>query len=367
VRRCIAALALFVAACRDDSVDAPPPVRPVLTVVAFERTSDILGPFAGTIEPRYKTDLGFRIFGRMVARFVDVGSIVRKGAELATLDPAVQALGLRSAEAAVANAQAQFVNAQAEERRQGDLVLHNITPPAEYELVERNRDSADANLKRAEASLQKAKDALSYTRLEADFDGVITNRYAEPGQVLNAGQKVVSLAQPGIREAVIAVPNELADRLLRANDFDIRVALDRAISMKAAGVRSIDPVADPNTRTRTVYLSLNDPPPALRLGITIAVTMSQPVSGRVDLPATALLEKDAKTFVWVVDPKNNAVSLREVTVIAHSADTISVSAGTATSGAATSGTATSGIRGGERIVIAGVHSLAPGQAVKVAP
>src|SRR6185436_2705347 len=105
-------------------------------------------PFAGTIEPRYQTDLGFRVFGRMVARFVDVGAVVTKGQELAALDPAVQALAVRSAQAAVVNAEAQFVNAQAEEARQHDLVQRNITPQAQYELVERNRETAQASLTR---------------------------------------------------------------------------------------------------------------------------------------------------------------------------------------------------------------------------
>ena len=79
--------------------------------------------------------------------------------------------------------------------------------------------------------------------------------------------------------------------------------------------------------------------------------MTRPVSPRVDLPATALLDKDGKTSVWIVEP-NNTVALREVTVAARSGDRI---------------TATSGVRSGERVVIAGVHSLAPGQAVKVGP
>src|SRR5258708_28903719 len=115
---CIAAsLLLGLAACRDDGQEATP-VRPVLSVAAIVRTTDTLGPFAGTIEPRYKADLGFRIFGRMVARFVDVGATVTKDQELAALDPAVQTLAERSAEATVANAHAHFVNARAEETRQ---------------------------------------------------------------------------------------------------------------------------------------------------------------------------------------------------------------------------------------------------------
>ena len=167
-----------------------------------------------------------------------------KGQELAALDPAVQALAVRSAEATVANAEAQFANAEAEETRQRDLAQRNITPQAQFELIQRNRETAEANLTRARASLRKAKDLLSFTQLKADFDGVVTGRYAEPGQVVNAGQKIVTLARPEIREAVIAVPNELADTLSHANDFTMTVDLDHVVSMKAAAVRSVDPTAD---------------------------------------------------------------------------------------------------------------------------
>jgi RND family efflux transporter MFP subunit len=338
------------AACKEDS-QAPiePPLRPVLSVVAVVSTTDKLGPFAGTIEPRYKSDLGFRIFGRMVARFVDVGSVVAKGQELAALDPAVQALAVRNAEAAVTNAEAQLTNAQAEEGRQRDLIQHNITPQAQYELAQRNRDTAQAALTRAQATLRKAQDALGFTQLRADFDGVVTNRYAEPGQVVNAGQKIVTVARPEIREAVIAVPIALAEALSQPNDFTITVNLDNAIAIKAAGVRGIDPVADASTRTRVVYLTLDNPPPAFRLGITISVAFSRPESPRVDLPATAILDKDGKSFVWVIDPSRNTVSQREVTVASRGDGQAVV---------------TKGISAGERIVIAGVHSLKPGQQVK---
>ena len=348
----VLALLALLGACREESqTAAAPPVRPVLSVVATVHTTDTLGPFVGSIQPRYKTDLGFRIFGRMVARFVDVGATVTKGQEIAALDPAVQALAVRSAEASLANAEAQFANAQAEEARQKDLVQRNITPQAQYDLTRRNLETTTANLTRARASLRKAKDALGYTRLDADFDGVITNRYAEPGQVLTAGQKVVTLARPEVREAVIAVPDKLAEQICACQATSpSRSTLDRSVSMKAAGVRAIDPIADPNTRTRNVYLTLNNPPEVFRLGATVSVTFSRPVAAHVDLPATALLEKDGKTFVWVVDPAKSTVSQREVTVGSREGDRIVV---------------TSGIAAGERIVIAGVHSLTAGQDVKV--
>jgi RND family efflux transporter MFP subunit len=343
------AVLVLLGACREDAAP-PPPVRPVLSVVATMRSTEQLGPFIGLIEPRYKTDLGFRIFGRMVARFVDVGAVLKKGEEIAALDPAVQTAAVRSAEASVANAEAQFANAEGEEARLKDLVQRNIIPQSQYDLSRRNFETSQANLTRARASLRKAQDALSYTQLDADFDGVVTNKWAEPGQVVNAGQKVITLARPEVREAVIAVPDRIAERLSHPNDFAITVDLDRVVSMKAAGIRTIDPIADPNTRTRNVYLTLNDPPTAFRLGITVSVTFTRPVAAHVDLPATAILEKDGKSFVWVVDAAKSTVALRAVTVGQREGDNIAV---------------TSGVSAGERIVIAGAHSLAEGQPVKV--
>jgi RND family efflux transporter MFP subunit len=119
--------------------------------------------------------------------------------------------------------------------------------------------------------------------------------------------------------------------------------------MKAAAVRGVDPAADPITRTHKVYLTLNDPPPAFRLGITISVILSRPVSPRIDLPATALLEQGGKTQVWIVDPATSKVALRDVTVVARDEGMVSVG---------------SGIAPGERVVTVGVHSLTAGQAVK---
>src|SRR5687767_2922519 len=124
---CLARLPL--SACKPEP-EGPPPVRPVLSITAELRTSAPLGPFAGSIQPRYSTDYSFRVFGRVVSRPVNVGSIVKQGDELASIDPAVQAILVRNAEAAVAGAEAQLANARGEEARQRPLVERNITPQA---------------------------------------------------------------------------------------------------------------------------------------------------------------------------------------------------------------------------------------------
>ena len=339
--------------CKPDAQTAglEPTIRPVLSVKAEMRDSQRHGPFAGSIQPRYSTDLSFRVFGRMVARPVNVGSIVTRGQELASLDPAVQALLVRDQKAAVAGARAQLANAEAEEARQRPLFERNITPQAQFDLIVQNRETAAANLLRAESALRRAEDALSFTQLHADFAGVVTAVHLDPGQIVNAGQKIVTIARPEVREAVIAVPSGLADQLAAGTTFDMLVELDNTVKMKAAAVRSVDPTADPVTRTRIVYLTLQDPPDGFRLGITISVTMIRPVGPRVDLPATALLEKDGKTQVWVVDPASSKVTLRDATLLGRDDGAIAVK---------------SGIAAGERVVTVGVHSLKEGELVKLA-
>ncbi|MCY4124715.1 MAG: efflux transporter periplasmic adaptor subunit, partial [Pseudomonas sp.] len=80
----------------------------------------------------------------------------------------------------------------------------------------------------------------------------------------------------------------------------------------------------------------------------VSVTLSSQVSPRSELPVSALLERDGKTQVWVVDPQQKTVALRDVTLIDRNEDRIVVS---------------SGVQPGERVVIAGVNSLKPGQQV----
>jgi RND family efflux transporter MFP subunit len=338
---------LAVAGCKPEAEEAAP-IRPVLTIEVKVRRQETLGPFAGSIQPRYSTDYSFRLFGRMVSRPVTIGSIVKQGDELAAVDPAVQVQLVRNAEAVVASAEAQLANATAEEARQRPLFERNITPQAQFDSVVQARETANASLIRTRTSLKRAQDQLAYTRLVADFDGIVTAVYLDAGQVVAAGQRIMTIARPEIREAVIAVPPALADKLAAGAKFDTSVALDQGPTVKASGVRAVDPAADTATRTRNVYFSLDTPPDGFRLGITVQVMLSQPVSARVDLPATALLEKDGKTQVWIVDPASKKVALRDVTVVMRDEGSAAVT----------------GLAAGERVVTVGVHSLTPGQLVK---
>ena len=80
--------------------------------------------------------------------------------------------------------------------------------------------------------------------------------------------------------------------------------------MHATGsVREIAPQADSSTRTLRVRITLADPPESFRLGTTINAAINAGFPG-IELPVSALLERDGKTMVWVVDPATSTVSTR---------------------------------------------------------
>jgi len=328
---------------------APEPVRPVLSIKVQALDEEHLGRFAGNIQARYESKTGFRVPGRIASRSVDVGAEVDKGALLATLDPTDQQNQLRTAEGNLASVQAQFINAQANARRQQQLFDRGVGSQAQLDAAQTDLKTTQASLDQAKASLSQARDQLNYVELRADHKAVVTAWNAEAGQVVTAGQQVVTLAQPDIKEAVIDLPDTLVDQLPEDVVFQVAAQLNPNISTTAT-VREIEPQAESTTRTRRARLTLADTPSAFRLGTAISVTLSSTIKPRIELPLSALQEVDGKPRIWVVDVQAQTVAPREVSIISRSDSSVVVA---------------SGVKSGERIVTAGVNSLKPGQKVKV--
>jgi RND family efflux transporter MFP subunit len=343
----VLASATLLGACQDQHGTEAPAPRPVLSVVVAPSSAQALG-FAGVVEPRYKSDLGFQVLGRIASREVSVGDSVRKGQRLAALDFLAYQLAVRSAQADVAAATARFENAAATENRQRRLLALNVSTQAQYDAAKQARDTAEAGVTRANADLQKAQEQLGYTNLLAEFDGVVTATQAETGEVVQPGQTVLTIARPDVREAVVDVP-EGVGRGLRPG-APLRVALQADPTVAAHGsVREIAPQADPATRTLRVRIALDQPPNSFRLGTTINASLAAEASTDLTLPPTALLERDGTTMVWVVDETAQTVGLRDVAITRDGGDIRVLG----------------GLTPGARIVTAGVHSLTPGQKVKL--
>lgn len=331
-----------------NSKSAPPRVRPVLSAAA-ERQTGASAAFAGTIEPRYTSALAFRVLGRVAARDVNTGDSVKKGARLAALDPVPFDLAVNDARANLANATAQLTNVAAMEKRLGILRAENHISPQQLESVQQAREAAEAAVTRVRSVLDKALEQRGYAELRADFDGVVTAVNTEAGQVVAPGQPVFTVARPDVREAVIDVPDNSAAGLQEGSPF--QVALLIAPSKRVSGrVREIAPQVDALTHTRRVKITLDSPPDDFRLGTTVTAYAPAGTAGQIKIPAAALFERDGKQYVWIVDPAAKTVSLREAVVSSQDGDAAILRAG---------------LEPGDRVVTAGVHSLEPGQSVKI--
>ena len=335
--------------------DAPPAVRPVRAMTVEPMAFRMGNSVTGTIEARADADLGFRIAGKLIERKVDVGDQVKAGDRLARLDDQDQRNALRSAEATLASARADLVQARNEEARKKELLSNGNTSQALYDAALLELRTADAKRVAAEAALQSARDRVGYTELLADRDGVVTATGAEPGQVVEAGGMVVRVAQPQEREAVFNIPE--AGIRAAPRDPVIEVALAGAPDIVATGrVREVSPQADPVTRTHTVRIALNDPPDALRLGATVTGRLKQPPTPVVEVPETALMTTTGadgakQTAVWTVAPKDRTVRRRPVTLRDPVPDGPII--------------VTEGLSQGDIVVTAGVHSLSDGQRVRL--
>lgn len=339
---------LLLVACGGEK-EKPEPVRPVLSTQVQTQDALNLGRFAGTIQARYESTLGFRVGGRISRRWVDVGATVKPGDVLASLDPTDQRNQLRAAEGDLARIQAQWINAQANARRQQQLYDRGVGAQAQLDIAQTDLKTTGASLEQAKAAVQQAKDQLGYAELRTDHGAVVTDWKAEAGQTVAAGQAVVTLARPDIKEAVIDLPTYLADDLKQGVEFTVMAQLDNSIRTGAV-VREIEPQADASTRTRRARLTLHETPEAFRLGTSISVTLSTAVTPRSEIPASALQEVDGKTRVWIVDTQQKVVNPRDVQVLERGQATVLLA---------------SGVQPGERIVTAGVNSLKPGQKVMV--
>lgn len=340
-------LLLLLAGCQEEPAPAAI-VRPVKSMLVQPFGEQPVS-FTGIVEPQVSTDFSFQILGRIVDRRVNVGDTVAAGALLATLDPTVQAQDVQAAEAALVSAQASLSNATGVASRQRALAASRIATQAVVDQAEQSLQSARSAVLQAEAALEKAREQLGYTRLAARTPGIVTAVSAEAGQVVSPGQAIVTIARPDLRDAVVDLPDRYAAALAPGAMLRVQLELDAAVAAQGT-VREVAPMADPVTRARRVKIALQSPPAGFRLGSIVKVALPVGAEGALALPASAILRRDGKTFVWVIAAGGDTVALRPVDVREEADGRLAV---------------VDGLEAGERVAAAGANSLTDGQRVKI--
>ena len=344
---CACIACAYLAGCSEQKSSEPEAPRPARVIVVTLNKHAFAAQGAGRIQSRYVSQVGFEVGGRLTSRDVDVGAVVKKGQKLAQLSAIDYQNKVTAAEAELAAAKAAVAQAAPQEERYRILLAKQITTQPIYENALKALRSAEAQVQSAEANLRIARNQLSYTELRAPDDGVVTATTADPGQVVAAGQKVVEISRSSEREAVFAVASEhVAHAKL---GMPVKVWLQGRPEIVVIGsIRQISPEADSTTGTYEVKVALTSPPPEMRLGAVVVGRAEIEGPEVLSVPSNALLQSGDGPQVWVV-AGDGTVHRRAVELLEFSADSVVVSRG---------------LSAGEKVVTAGVNSLAEGQRVK---
>lgn len=351
VRHCgwaiVLASTILLASCEKQEAEAARPETTVRIVEAALTDYQQTVTLTGEVVAHVQANLAFRVSGQVTEWFADVGAHVDEGELLAKIDPREQEADVQASEAAVKAAEAQLRQAQATLTRQNTLMAQGFTTRRDLDQAETAARTAASALDAANAELESARTALSYTELRSSAAGIVTVRHAEAGQVVQAAQTMFSVAKDGPRDAIFNVHEGLL--FMRPASEDVTLALVSDPSVTAiARVSEISPTIDAKAGTVRVKLAMQETPERMTLGSSVTGVARFEPAKVIALPWTALTAVDGKPAVWIVDPRDSTVSLKPIEVKSYESGRVLVA---------------SGLSAGEKVVAEGGKFLRPGLAV----
>jgi RND family efflux transporter MFP subunit len=296
----------------------------------------------GTVQPLQETAMYARANGYVRKWYVDIGAPVKKGQVLADLDlPDVDEelrqarAAARQADAAVAQAKSQLGFARATNDRFTALVSTGVVSQqltdqysSEYEVQRANLEAAQAAVGSAAANVRRVEDLRAYGTIAAPFDGVVTMRAAEIGQLVVSGaqgQALYKVAEDDVVRIFVHVPQLFAGGVVPGMDApaSIREAAGRVFHGK---VTRTSRELDTATRALLVQVDIPNPDGALVSGMYAKVSFDvKRQDAPFFVPATAALIDSSGTRVAVV--RDGAIRWQRVEIAGDMGDRLAIATG----------------------------------------
>lgn len=357
---------------------APAPRRAVRIVPVVEAVSASARQYSGSLLPRTKVELSFRVPGRVDSigmvgagnqrRLVQEGDRVKRGDVLATLDPrdlrhqaTAAAASVSAARSELAGAEKALEYARIELERSRKLLAAEAISAAEndravaaYEAarakVAAARGQRDARAEQASAARRVIEDS----QIVSPIDGVVARRTVDLGETATPGRPVFTLIDDSQVRAAFAVPDTRVGDLQLGAELPVRVDALGGRSFRGV-VTKVEPTADPGLRTFAAEVTVDNPERELRTGMVAAVTLGAGATSkalRVPLASVQRSPAGDELFVWIVTGKDGTVSRRAIEVADLVGDDVVVERGVAP---------------GDRVVTDGAALLHDGARVNVRP
>jgi RND family efflux transporter MFP subunit len=314
-------------------VSQPLPSAPVRLQTVEPKSHLATEDVVGTVRAKLHAAIEAKISGRIEKMLVAPGQVVKAGDLLAQLDA-------REIQARLEQALTLREQSSRDTERLRSLLTNSAVSRQEFETTE-------SRFRVAAASVTEAETMLAYTKILAPFDGVITRKLADVGDLATPGRPLLELDDPTALRLEADVPEALIGRIQLGAKLEVRAAAqDAAIP---GVVSEIAPVADPMSRTFNVKLDL--PPNAgLRAGQFARVAVSVRESKALRVPASAVTQRGQMELLFVVaDRRAHLRLVKTGKRIGHEVEVVS------------------GLSAGEEIVVEGASQLRDGQPVEVKP
>jgi RND family efflux transporter MFP subunit len=166
--------------CEQNSFVPPPPKLEVPVSKPVTRYLEATGNTAAI----KNLDLVARVQGFLQSINYQDGTLVKQGATLFTIEPDTYKLKLEQAKAAESGAEASLRQAEADFKRQSDLVQRQAVSQATLDTSTSTRANAQANLQQTQVNTKIAEVNFSYTNVTAPFDGIVTAHLVSVGELV---------------------------------------------------------------------------------------------------------------------------------------------------------------------------------------
>lgn len=352
-RLLLLSLPLLLVACGGDDPAGPPPVRPV----RFHQVaaSDVQGTisFSGVTQAGQEAKLAFKVGGLVQQVAVQDGQRVRRGQLIAAISAEDYALQVEQAQVQVKQAETGLNVARSTYQRVERLYESNSVSLSEFEQAKGNYEASLAQLDAARKQEQAAQNQLSYTRLTAPFDGVISGLNVAAGELVGAGNPIGALSSEAQPEVQVGVPDRYVGQLRPGLPVEIRLS---ALPGKVfRGEVTELAYGQSQATTYPVRAKFVAPGEAIRPGLSAEVRflMGDQSQASLLIPAKAVGEDaQGRHFVYR---------------LAGSGDTLHVRQQFVGLGELLPGgfVLDSGLQAGDRIATAGLGSLLEGMAVRL--
>lgn len=348
----------LLSACDSGNVYKAPPPPQVGVAKAVKRQVTEYLQLTGNTQAKETVDIRARVEGYLQDIGFQDGSVVKTGQMLFVIEPKPYEEAVASAKAELESAKATLSRAEIEYARAKKLFAEKAGPETDMVRWEKDRDSAKASVDMAKSKLETARINLSYTRMEAPFNGRISRHMVDKGNLVGSGTK--TLLTTIVRDDPMYAYFTLAERdVLRVsseavvstagkNDINVELGLGDGMDYPYAGRLDFsDNTIDPNTGTLLLRGVFGNEKGSLVPGLFVRVRIGLSPKERFVLPETAVMTGQQGQFVLAVG-QNNTVEVRPVKA-SFTFDGLRV--------------VESGLDGSEDVVVIGVQLARPGSPV----